>query len=109
MVDLVPLRYVAGVSWPRSGHHLLQRLLQSYFPSLLYCDFYGAETDCCKRIPCSRPKVGFSKSHDFNDEVTSRESALPTSSSSANSGHLWFLTGNWLSGMVRADNFELIP
>lgn len=64
------LRYVAGISFPRSGHHLLVRLLNRYFHEIegarfVYCDFYPPERDCCRIFPCSRNGVTFSKNHDF--------------------------------------------
>lgn len=60
------VRYVAGVSLPRSGHHLVQRLVQRYFgPELVYCDFYPKDRDCCRTFPCTRTNVRFSKNHDF--------------------------------------------
>lgn len=60
--------HVIGVSWPRSGHHLLVRLLTSYFgPEFRYCDFYGGIDGCCKTMPCTRAaEVHFTKSHDFD-------------------------------------------
>lgn len=58
---------VIGVSWPRSGHHLLVRLLTLYFgAAFLYCDFYGGIEKCCKKIPCKRRDVHLSKNHDFD-------------------------------------------
>ncbi|QFT83279.1 hypothetical protein FIU89_21840 (plasmid) [Roseovarius sp. THAF27] len=58
---------VIGVSWPRSGHHLLVRLLTLYFgEGFLYCDFYGGIENCCKKTPCKRRDVHLSKSHDFD-------------------------------------------
>lgn len=58
---------VTGVSWPRSGHHLLVRLLTLYFGDrFVYCDFYGGIEGCCKTLPCSRTDVHMSKSHDFD-------------------------------------------
>ena len=61
------IRYVAGVSWPRSGHHLVQRLLQGYFgPHLSYDMFYHPELDCCRVFPCTRGRVHFSKNHDWD-------------------------------------------
>lgn len=64
---------IIGVSWPRSGHHMLVRLLQLYFgPEFGYCDFYGgnpwvAEIDvCCGQIPCARgERIWLTKNHDF--------------------------------------------
>src|SRR5665811_932873 len=61
----VIMRYVAGVSWPRSGHHLLVRIMASYFgPNFYYCEYHG-EKDCCRNFPCSRRHQTFSKCHDF--------------------------------------------
>lgn len=58
---------VIGVSWPRSGHHLLVRLLTLYFgDTFLYCDFYGGVDQCCKTAPCARADIHLSKSHDFD-------------------------------------------
>ena len=58
--------YVAGISWPRSGHHLMVRLLQAYFGAGFgYCEFHMAR-DCCKAFPCARAgQVNLSKNHDF--------------------------------------------
>jgi len=37
------LNYVTCVSWPRSGHHLLERVLGAYFGERWgYCEFYLA-------------------------------------------------------------------
>jgi hypothetical protein len=66
-MDLPKLRYVAGVSWPRSGHHLLVELLGRYFGSrFAYCEFHQAE-DCCKEVPCvRRDRITLSKNHDLD-------------------------------------------
>lgn len=67
-----PLPYVANVSWPRSGHHLLVRLLQGTFGPLFgYCEAYvprrGPDAPCCGRFPCSRTGlIHMSKQHDFD-------------------------------------------
>lgn len=63
--------YVIGVSWPRSGHHLLVRLLKIYFgPDFGYCDFYGGVKDCCKTVPCRRRgEIVLTKSHDFDRKL----------------------------------------
>ncbi len=64
-----PIRYVSGISWPRSGHHLLVNVLQSYFGrEFTYCEFY-TPVDCCKKSPCIRKKVKFSKNHDFGSKT----------------------------------------
>lgn len=66
------LRFV-GVSWPRSGHHMLVRLLQLYFGnSFGYCQFYGTDQTCCKTAPCTRHDIHLSKSHDFDLDLPQR-------------------------------------
>ena len=56
---------VIGISWPRSGHHMLVRLLKHYFSSeFTYCPFYGKIPDCCKSIPCDNG-MAFTKNHDW--------------------------------------------
>ena len=62
--------YVCGISWPRSGHHLLVRLLQGYFDDAFgYCEFHRPQ-DCCKVFPCARRgQINFSKNHDFGQET----------------------------------------
>jgi hypothetical protein len=68
---ILPLRkrpsYVVGVSWPRSGHHLLARLLRLYYgATFTYCGFYG-QPDCCGQAPCARAgTIRYSKNHDFD-------------------------------------------
>lgn len=65
---------VIGVSWPRSGHHMLVRLLTLYFgPGFGYCDFYGGKPrvagieTCCGRTPCIHAeRIKLTKSHDFD-------------------------------------------
>lgn len=65
---------IIGISWPRSGHHMLVRLLQLYFgPNFGYCDFYGGkpwveEIDtCCGQIPCAHAdRIWLTKNHDFD-------------------------------------------
>ena len=51
---------IQTVSFPRSGHHLLARLLGSYFKKPIYCDYYG----CCRSIPCARGNP-LRKNHDM--------------------------------------------
>lgn len=62
------LRYVACVSWPRSGHHLLVRLCEKYFESDFgYCEFYGSEYPCCRNFPCQKQsQIKLSKNHDHD-------------------------------------------
>ena len=61
------LRYVACVSYPRSGHHVTQRVLQAYFgETFRHCEFYRTPPgECCKSFPCRDPTVTMSKCHDF--------------------------------------------
>ena len=63
--------HVVGISWPRSGHHLLVRLLELYFgDTFTYCDPYAKKPGCCGTIPCQkRDQVHFTKSHDFQLDV----------------------------------------
>ncbi|MDH3378372.1 MAG: hypothetical protein OEQ39_15635 [Gammaproteobacteria bacterium] len=56
---------VICVSIPRSGHHLIVELLTSYFDDFKYCEYYVPE-DCCKNIPCTKPKMNLQKNHDFD-------------------------------------------
>lgn len=65
------LVYFCGVSWPRSGHHLLVRILTAYFGDRFsYCEHY-TPSDCCKTVPCDRAgMISLSKNHD-------RESIVP--------------------------------
>ena len=58
---------------PRSGHHLLVRLLTGYYQNdFFYCDYYGVHNkSCCKKIPCinyqeklEADSVFMQKSHD---------------------------------------------
>jgi len=63
--------YVIGISWPRSGHHMLVRLFQLYFGSdFHYCDFYGNDETCCRTVPCQKAgQINFTKNHDFALDV----------------------------------------
>ena len=62
--------YVMGVSWPRSGHHLLARLLRLYYgATFTYCGFYG-QHGCCGQMPCARAgTIRYSKNHDFDNTL----------------------------------------
>ena len=66
------IRYVSGVSWPRSGHHAVANVLSAYFgPKFMYCEHY-LPTDCCKSQPCTRNGIHLSKNHDFEfDSIAS--------------------------------------
>ena len=62
-----PLRYVACVSYPRSGHHLAVRIFRQYFRSRFrYCQYYvDLNGDCCGEFPCSNEQVTMTKNHDM--------------------------------------------
>lgn len=62
--------YVAGISWPRSGHELLARMLGAYFgEDFGYCKGIRQE-DCCKSFPCTRSgHINFGKNHDWKFET----------------------------------------
>jgi hypothetical protein len=62
------MEQVIGVSWPRSGHHMLARLLELYFgPGFVHCEFYSPHIDCCRQFPCTRQdRVHFTKNHDWD-------------------------------------------
>ena len=62
-----PLRYVACISYPRSGHHLTVRVLQQYFKhDFKYCQFYNSqEGNCCQSFPCTDESVRMTKNHDM--------------------------------------------
>lgn len=72
------MRRIQGVSYPRSGHGLLVRVLARYFSgdpdfkvdggepdiagSFGYCEFYRH----CRSVPCTDKRVTFQKNHDFD-------------------------------------------
>jgi hypothetical protein len=62
------LRYVACVSYPRSGHHLTVRVLKHYFrDAFKYCQYYNQTgQDCCQAFPCTDPTVTMTKNHDMD-------------------------------------------
>jgi hypothetical protein len=64
----LPREQVVGVSWPRSGHGMLMRLLKLYYgPGFGYCEFYRDDIDCCRQFPCTRQdSVHFTKNHDWD-------------------------------------------
>ena len=64
------LEYFVGVSWPRSGHNLLARILSAYYGDRFgYCEYYSPK-DCCKKIPCYRAgEINLSKNHDYKNIV----------------------------------------
>lgn len=72
MPENISLNHVVGVSWPRSGHHLLVRLLQRGIgPRFVYCRDYAQQNGmenvrgCCDiRICGNKDHVHFCKNHD---------------------------------------------
>lgn len=60
---------VACVSLPRSGHHLLVRLLFGLYKRRFgYCAYYHRKDrppECCGRFPCAQPRITMAKQHDF--------------------------------------------
>lgn len=61
------MRYVACVSYPRSGHHLTVRLLNAYFQDQFrYCGFYDQPAGCCGQFPCTASNVNLTKNHDMD-------------------------------------------
>ena len=64
--------FVACVHWPRSGHHLLVRLLAAILGDRFgYCSYYGHNHDerCCGRFPCTMPGISFAKQHDLGFDI----------------------------------------
>ncbi len=65
------LPYVANVSWPRSGHVLLARILQQTFAGWFgYCEHYTPrkieQSPCCGAFPCEKAGlINMTKQHDF--------------------------------------------
>jgi FkbM family methyltransferase len=63
------IKYLIGASIPRSGHHFLAALLQSYYgDDLSYCESYTAP-GCCRVTPCTRGgyhSIIYQKNHDFD-------------------------------------------
>ena len=59
-------RGVQGISFPRSGHHLLVDVLKAYFGAAFqYCGFYSL----CDRCPCPEPSTNLQKNHDHGLDV----------------------------------------
>jgi hypothetical protein len=59
-----------GVSVPRSGHHMLVNLLQSYFGSTFqYCGYY----DLCEQRPCADEVTHLQKNHDHSLDLPADE------------------------------------
>jgi hypothetical protein len=64
-------RKVLCVTFPRSGHGVLAKLLKAYFQDKFrYCEYYR----CCHRIPCVHPETNFQKIHDFQLKVENNPS-----------------------------------
>jgi len=73
-----PLRYVACVSYPRSGHHLTVRILGHYFgANFKYCRFYATSSqECCQQFPCRDSSVTMTKNHDM-DSISRQRQGVP--------------------------------
>ncbi len=57
---------VQGVSYPRSGHHMLEDVLRGYFDCRFrYCERYNT----CGQRPCVDPHTTLQKDHDFLSTV----------------------------------------
>lgn len=74
------LPHVSNVSWPRSGHGLLKRLLDGTFGVFFgYCEYYGPSRKqhlaCCNAFPCRRADIHMSKQHDFGSKAVLDEDA----------------------------------
>ncbi|MBI1274939.1 hypothetical protein GC177_03075 [bacterium] len=69
------LNRVASASVPRTGHHMLQQMLEEYFGERhSYCQYYDGpqkRADCCNQFPCVHPDVNFQKNHDLDRKGTS--------------------------------------
>jgi tetratricopeptide (TPR) repeat protein len=67
-------KVLIGASIPRSGHHFLVEMVNSYFgKDLRYCEYYTF-ANCCQQVPCTRRgrySFIYQKSHD-------RDFQLPT-------------------------------
>lgn len=65
---------ILNLTFPRSGHHFLVRILKQYFKDKLkYCEYYSAINQCgCfggenpRNVLCTRPETNFQKHHDFD-------------------------------------------
>lgn len=70
------------ISYPRSGHHLLENLMTGILKAHNYrhdyCEFYGTNTNVacgCRQTPCINDCV-IQKQHDFNDSVEQNKSDI---------------------------------
>ncbi len=60
---------VICVSIPRSGHHLLARLLLDSQGAIgSYCEMY-TNKNCCRQLPCKQCEILFQKTHAFRLDV----------------------------------------
>jgi hypothetical protein len=63
-------RNVQGMSFMRSGHHMVAEFLQDYFgPAFIYCDIDAH----CMTQPCVNPYVTFQKCHDPDGDIEPRD------------------------------------
>ncbi len=48
------MHHLLSVSLPRSGHHVIEKVMAGLFQDrFVYCEFYGPP-NCCHKIPCSK-------------------------------------------------------
>ncbi len=58
------------ITYPRSGHHMLMRLLKNYFGNKMkYCEVY----EHCKQFPCVDSHTNIMKNHDFDLSLPFRD------------------------------------
>jgi hypothetical protein len=56
-------RCITNVTFPRSGHHLLEKLLRNYWEDdFRYCEYYTH----CRRTPCRDRDTNWQKNHEFD-------------------------------------------
>lgn len=71
--------HLVGASIPRSGHHLLVRLLKElYGGDFGYCEFY-TPVDCCRQVPCARTegfRLYLQKNHDLDLKLSTDVSGV---------------------------------
>lgn len=65
MSKIIANKFVQGVSIPRSGHHLLERLLHEYYFNFKYCEYYSH----CIGSKCEILDLNLIKNHDFLDSL----------------------------------------
>jgi hypothetical protein len=60
------IKKIRCITFPRSGHWLLEQCLRDYFgEDFYYCEFYHH----CNEIPCTDSKTNFQKNHDLDQQA----------------------------------------